>query len=93
MKVIYVPRQEGHDIEPTKMKDLINLAATINPADQNQYKRFIFCNMTPTEEQMVRCYLKEQLSEQSGVPQSQVLKGQPQANYIYLAEIGHIKLR
>lgn len=93
MTVVYVPRQEGHEISPEKMQDLIDLTATINPAEQQQYKRFIFCNMSTTEEAMVRRYLKRQLSEQSGVPVKDVLDHQPTMNYIYLKEIGHIKLR
>ena len=93
MTVIYVPRQEGHQISPTKMQDLIDLTATINPAEQQQYKRFIFCNMTQTEEEMVRRYLRERISNQVGVPQTQVGKGQPEFNYIYIADIGHIKMR
>lgn len=93
MTVIYVPRQEGHTISPTKIQEVIDLTSTINPYEQKQYKRFIFCNMTSEEEEMVRHYLKTQLSEHTGVPTKDVLKGQPEMNYIYLPEIGHIKLR
>lgn len=93
MTVIYVPRQEAHEIVPTKMQDLIDLTATINPAEQQQYKRFIFCNMTQTEEDLVRRYFKRDLSRQVGVPLKQIGKGQPEYNYIYIAEIGHVKLR
>lgn len=93
MTVIYVPRQEGHNISPIKMKDVIALTDTINPYEQKQYKRFIFCNMTATEEEIVRRYLRERISEQVGVPQKNVFKGQPEFNYIYIADIGHIKMR
>ena len=93
MTVIYVPRQESHEISPTKMKDLIDLAATINPAEQQQYKRFIFCNMTKSEEELVNRYFNLQISRQSGVPLKDIGKGQPDYNYIYIADIGHIKLR
>lgn len=91
MTIIYVPRQEAHTQLITSIQDIIAITDTINPAEQQQYKRFIFCNMTPDELEIVECYLKKELSRQSGVTTSKVLPAKP--DYIYLATIGHIKLR
>jgi hypothetical protein len=93
MTIIYIPSGKGHTFAPTKFSEIITEAGKFNPYDQNQYKRFIFCNMTPEEEQLVRCQLKEDLSKLTGVPQDKVLKNQPVQDYIYLKDIGSIKMR
>jgi len=93
MTIIYIPSGKGHTFAPTKFSEIIVEAGKFNPYDQNQYKRFIFCNMTAEEEQLVRCQLKEDLSELTGVPQDKVLKNQPVQDYIYLKDIGSIKMR
>jgi len=93
MRIIYIPSGKGHTFSPTKFSEIIVEAGKFNPYDQNQYKRFIFCNMTADEEQLVRCQHKEDISSLVGVPQKKVMKHNPDLEYIYLQDIGSIKMR
>jgi len=93
MTIIYVPSGKSTIFSPTKFSEIIVEAGKFNPYDQNQYKRFIFCNMTAEEEQLVRCQLKEDISKMVGVTQSEAIKHNPNLGYIYLQDIGSIKMR
>jgi hypothetical protein len=93
MTIIYIPSGKGHTFSPTKFSEIITEAAKFNPFEQNQYKRFIFCNMSAEEEQLVRCQHKEDIAKMIGVPQSQAIKHNPNLGYIYLQDIGSIKMR
>jgi hypothetical protein len=94
MTIVYIPSGKSHTFSPTSFGEIISAAAFYNPYEQQQYKRFIFCNMTKEEEQLIRCQLKQDISQEIGVPQSKVLnKHQPEVNEFYLKDIGHIKMR
>lgn len=93
MTIVYEPRGESHTQEFTNMGDVIDTCKTFNPAEQQQYKTFLFCNMSPSEEHMIKDYLNHRLAIQAGLPKSKIKKISPVPTEMYLAEIGHIKLR
>lgn len=94
MTIIYVPSGEGHTFSPLDFGQIIEESNKYNPNEQNQYKRYIICNMTPEEEKLVKNRLMRDLMEQQGATRNEMQRYiENKTDYFYLKDIGHIKLR
>lgn len=89
MTIKYIPSGDEITEKITKFSEVEELASTFNPVEQNQYKTFIFCNMSKQEKEIVLRKFKHSLYLISGVPIKDI---KLTISNFYLPEIGHIKL-